>query len=216
MKKKLILMSALIIALSSFTGCGSSGTSTTEKKIEEKLPLTKENLTSVFSEYEYNVFAEINEEAKSIQADFIKKNDVERGKEKEELAKIEDILHERFDINEDDTHNNINCKYDYKIIVCRNFDKIAVREKPVIHVENKGQYYTYVEYKLNNKFDILNPYKDLKVTANDEEDGDLTSKIKIKNPEILNDVGEKKKLIYEVTDSDGNTATEKFSVDVIK
>ncbi|MDS0528575.1 hypothetical protein NNC19_23155, partial [Clostridium sp. SHJSY1] len=214
MKKKLILMSALIIALSSFTGCGSS-TSTTEKKIEEKLPLTKENLKSVFLDYEYNVVAEIDEEDKSIDAEFIKNNDVERGKEKEELDKIEMILHERFDIREDDTNNTIRCVYDGRTIVKRHWSKIQIGEIPYILVKKVDGVVPCIKYKLNSEFNMLSPYGGLVISASDKEDGDISDKIKVKNLEILKELGKNKKLIYEVTDSDGNTRTEEFDVDVI-
>lgn len=47
--------------------------------------------------------------------------------------------------------------------------------------------------------------QDSKITSTDLEDGDLTTKIKLINRDALNKIG-KQTLIYEVTDSDGNTA----------
>lgn len=46
--------------------------------------------------------------------------------------------------------------------------------------------------------------QDSKITSTDLEDGDLTTKIKLINRDALNKIG-KQTLIYEVTDSDGNT-----------
>ncbi|WP_343339120.1 immunoglobulin-like domain-containing protein [Terrisporobacter petrolearius] len=82
--------------------------------------------------------------------------------------------------------------------------KVTVRsdEKPVMLASD-------LELKIGDKFDPLK-----NVAASDKEDGDITSKIKV----IENTVDTTKvgiyKVVYEVTDSDGNTVTKEVRVTV--
>lgn len=55
----------------------------------------------------------------------------------------------------------------------------------------------------------------MKITAKDREDGDLTSKIKLKNNDSLTKIGTQT-LTYTVTDSDGNIVTSDLDIEITK
>ena len=84
--------------------------------------------------------------------------------------------------------------------------KVTVKENkaPVINANDK----VITE---QDEFDVK---KD--VTAKDEEDGDLTSKIKVKENTVNNKKVGEYKVIYEVTDSKGKTTTKEIKVTVTK
>ena len=70
------------------------------------------------------------------------------------------------------------------------------------------------KYSMSTKFNLFNPIKGATVTATDDEDGDITNKVKLKNSEVLTKLG-KQTLIYEVIDSDGNTRQYKVNSSAI-
>lgn len=80
-------------------------------------------------------------------------------------------------------------------------EEIIIAKFPTLKVENT----TYV--KLNSDFDLT-----AGVTANDQEDGDITSKIIVNKGDFtVNKTGEYT-LTYTVTDSDGNIATKERTI----
>jgi len=211
-KNKLILtMTAVsILILFSITGCSSSASRNAKT---EKLPLTKENVQKVFSE-QYNVrISEINNERKSINASFVTKANIPKNKSKETLKDIEDTLNTKFDVN--NKHNiSININVNDNILIDDTYGKIQIGEAPKIYVSTGYMYDT--TYFISKKFNLLNPFDTIKLTANDREDGDITNKIKLKNAEVLTKIGQHK-LIYVVVDSDGNiTMDDELSINVKK
>jgi len=211
-KNKLILtMTAVsILILFSITGCSSSASRNAKT---EKLPLTKENVQKVFSE-QYNVrISEINNERKSINASFDTKANIPKNKSKETLKDIEDTLNTKFDVN--NKHNiSININVNDNILIDDTYGKIQIGEAPKIYVSTGYMYDT--TYFISKKFNLLNPFDTIKLTANDREDGDITNKIKLKNAEVLTKIGQHK-LIYVVVDSDGNiTMDDELSINVKK
>ena len=211
-KNKLILtMTAVsILILFSITGCSSSASRNAKT---EKLPLTKENVQKVFSE-QYNVrISEINNERKSINASFDTKANIPKNKSKETLKDIEDTLNTKFDVN--NKHNiSININVNDNILIDDTYGKIQIGEAPKIYVSTGYMYDT--TYSISKKFNLLNPFDTIKLTANDREDGDITNKIKLKNEEVLTKIGQHK-LIYVVVDSDGNiTMDDELSINVKK
>ena len=84
--------------------------------------------------------------------------------------------------------------------------KVKVKENkaPVINAKDKSIY----------KDEEFNEFKD--VTATDEEDGTLTSKIKVKENTVKVKETGKYKVVYEVTDSRGKTTTKEIAVEVIE
>lgn len=197
-KLKLIMAAVSISILFSITGCSSSASSNTETKTE-KLELTEENVQKVFDD-EYNVrIKAVDNEQKSINVSFDTKSNIPKDKSKEMLKKIEDTLNKKFDVN--NKHNSIiNIYVNHDILIKNHYGKIQIGEKPII---NNSNYMYVTDYSMSTKFNLLNPFENVEITATDKEDGDLTSKIKLKNPEILTKIGVYQ-LNYEVTDSDGN------------
>ena len=204
-KLKLIMVAVSISILFSITGCSSSASSDTKT---EKLALTKENVQKVFADkYEVSSFNEVNN---SLGADFSTKIDIPKSKARETLKEVEDALHKNFNIVDKNSINIYN-SHD-NLLISDEGGVIQIKSAPTIDIENA--YYTY-SYSMSKKFNLLNPYENTKITANDKEDGDLTSKIKLKNPEILTKIGEHQ-LIYEVTDSDGNIYDNELKINVEK
>lgn len=194
---KLLLIIVAVSLLFSITGCSSSASDNTKT---EKLELTKENVQKVFaSQYDVGIKA-ILDEHKSISGVFISKKDISKNKAKETLKEIENSLHKNFDISND---NIIEILRNGHTIIKDNSGKIQIGEAPLIEIQEPLDFH---KYSSASKFNLLNPAKNVQVTAKDYEDGDITSKIKLKNSDVLTKTGEQE-LIYEVTDSDGNTET---------
>lgn len=194
--KKLIWVIAAVSLLSNITGCSSSASSNNKT---EKLPLTKENVQKVFNDkYNVEVYS-ILSSGKSMSGSFHAKADIPRSKAKNTLTEVENTLHKNFNISND---NSITIEVDGHILIKDESKKIQIGEIPEI---NKSNYMYDTDYSMSKKFNLLNPFEGVKLTAHDNEDGDITSKIKLKNPEVITKLGEHN-LIYEITDSDGNIA----------
>ncbi|HEY8893136.1 MAG TPA: hypothetical protein VIM70_23190 [Clostridium sp.] len=207
---KLIVIIAVVSLVFSITGCSSSVFSNT--KIE-KLTFTEKNVEKVFSN-QYNVrISDLNSERKSINVSFDTKTNIPKSKGKETLKSIEDTLNKKFDVN--NKHNiSINIYANDNILIEDNYGKIQIGEAPKIYVSTVYMYDT--TYSMSKKFDLLNPFDAIKVTADDKEDGDITNKIKLKNTEAITKRGQHK-LIYEIIDSDGNVTTDdELSINVKK
>lgn len=188
-----------------FTGCGSSASSNTKIK---KLELTEENVKKLFSDKYELIDVSIYGKNK-ISVYFIPKKDIPKDKGTEKLEEIENTLHKNFNIGNENTIQIINDNKNgrHRINVIKKFlGKIQIGTVPFFGF-NGTQHTEIMKYSMSTKFNLLNPYKNITLIATDEEDGDLTSKIKLKNPEILNKIGVNS-LIYEVTDSDNNTVTD--------
>lgn len=204
---KLLLVIAAVSVAFSITGCSSSASSNTKT---EKLALTKENVQKVFAtQYDVGINSILVED-KSLSGVFISKKDIPKDKAKETLKEIENTLHKNFDISND---NLIDISRNGHTIIKNDFGKIKIGEAPLIEIQEPLDFH---KYSMVTKFKLLNPSKNVQVTAKDVEDGDITSKIKLKNSEVLTKIGEQK-LIYEVTDSDGNTETNNaFKIEITK
>jgi hypothetical protein len=198
----------LLIAVVSliFTGCGSSASSNTKIK---KLELTEENVKKVFSDKYELLVVSIYGKNKGISGGFIPKEDIPKNKGKEKLEEIENTLQKNFNIGNE---NNIEILNDnkngsHRITVIKKFHgKIQIGTIPFFGF-NGTPHTEILKYSMSTKFNLLNPYKDITLIATDEEDGNITSKIKLKNPEVLSKIGVNS-LIYEVMDSDNNTVTD--------
>ncbi|MBU3093548.1 hypothetical protein KPL35_15930 [Clostridium sp. CF011] len=202
---KLILIIAVVTILFSITGCSSSASSNAKT---EKLALTKENVQKVFSD-EYSL-SSINLDWGNVRATFTTKKDVNRKEAIKLIKDIESKAQKNFKVT---VPSSIELKNIDNVLIGHTGDgKIFIGYSPDISIEKK--YYVY-KYSMANKFNLLNPVDDVKVTATDSEDGDVTSKIKLKNPEVLTKIGEQT-LNYEVTDSDGNTDDNAFKVEITK
>ena len=202
---KLILIIAVVAILFSITGCSGSASSNTKT---EKLALTKENVQKVFSD-EYSL-SSINLDWGNVRATFTTKKDVNRKEATKLIKDIESKAQKNFKVT---VPSSIELKNIDNVLIGHTGDgKIFIGYSPDISIEKK--YYVY-KYFMANKFNLLNPVDDVKVTATDSEDGDVTSKIKLKNPEVLTKIGEQT-LNYEVTDSDGNTDDNAFKVEITK
>lgn len=194
-KLKLIMAAVSISILFSITGCSSSASNNTETK-SEKLALSKANVQKVFADkYEVGSYSS---SSNSIQIDFNTITNIPKNKARETLKKVEDTLHKNFNIGDE---NVINIFNDQNILIRNVGGEIQIEEKPIINIESPIVYDS--TYSMSTKFNLLNPFENVEITATDKEDGDLTSKIKLKNPEILTKIGVYQ-LNYEVTDSDGN------------
>ncbi|HEY5588577.1 MAG TPA: hypothetical protein VIK86_06445 [Candidatus Paceibacterota bacterium] len=209
MKNRKTIVIAILLLIVMFAGCSKSTVSTNGKS--EKLVLTKENIQKVFSE-EYDVTIKaLDSKNESVDASFTTKEDITKDKAKEKLKEIEDTLQKKFGVI-----NKKNCFIviysNEKTVVSDYYGKIQMGEVPTIDIKNS--YYNY-SYSIANKFNLLNPFEDTQLTAKDKEDGDITSKIKLKNPEILTKIGQQT-LIYEVTDSDDNIVTNNIKIEITK
>lgn len=206
-KLKLIMAAVSISILFSITGCSSSASSNTETKTE-KLELTEENVQKVFAD-EYTL-SSINLEWGNVRATFTTKKNVDRKETTKLIKDIESKAQKNFKVSDPSTIElkNINNVF----LGHTENGKILIGYSPDIQIEKK--YYTY-SYSMSKKFNLLNPIDDVKVTATDSEDGDITSKIKLKNPDVLTKIGEQT-LNYEVTDSDGNTDNNELKINVKK
>jgi len=194
---KLLLIIAIVTLVFSITGCSSSASRNAKT---EKLPLTKGNVQKVFSN-KYNVgISEIDNSNKSIDVSFDAKSSIPKNKARETLKGIEDTLNKTFNVNNKESMV-IDVTVNSNILIEDNYGKIQIGEAPKIYVSTGYMYDT--SYSMSKKFDLLNPFDTIKVTANDKEDGGIINKIKLKNPEVLTKIGQHK-LIYVVVDSDGN------------
>lgn len=206
-ENKLILTMAAvsILILFNITGCSSSKVSTT--KIE-KLAVTKENVQKVFSE-QYKL-SSIDVDWGNVSATFTTKKDVNRNVARKLIKDIESKAQKNFKVTQPSSIklNNIN---DVLLGHTEN-GKIFIGETPSISIETQEYVHTY---SMKTKFNLLNPTSDVKVTSTDSEDGDLTSKIKLKNPDVLTKIGEQT-LTYNVTDSDGNIGSTDLKIEIIK
>ena len=204
---ELLLVISIVSLVFSVTGCSSSAASNTKT---EKLALTKENVQKVFAtQYDVGINS-ILVEHKSFSGVFISKKDIPKDKARETLKEIENTLHKNFDISND---NLIDISRNGHTIIKNDSGKIQIGEAPLIEIQEPLDFH---KYSMATKFNLLNPTKNVQVTAKDVEDGDITSKIKLKNSEVLTKIGEQK-LIYEVTDSDGNTETNNaFKIEITK
>lgn len=200
---KTILIGIILSLIMILSACGNNNIITTKK-----IPLTSENVLKVFNN-QYNV-EHINLETGNVTATFVTKSNTNR---KDSVQLIKDI---QTKINENFTVTNSNSitldNYDYKLLGATDNKKIVVGYDPDISI--KTQEYNH-KYSMSSKFNLLNPTSDVKITAKDREDGDLTSKIKLKNNESLTKIGTQT-LTYIVTDSDGNTVTSDLDIEITK
>lgn len=210
MKKIIVLMISSLLVVTMFAGCRSSDSA--------KLPLTKENIEKVFSDQYYVGIEGINQGTEidkgSIQATFVTKKDVNRKDSPKLIKEIREKLHANFDIG---SNNHIELySYNKKLLgsTQADNDKVVIGSVPYINI-NHLLSMELPKYSMSTKFNLLNPVKGAKVTATDNEDGNITSKVKLKNSEILTKLGEQT-LIYEVTDSDGNIVTNELDIEVTK
>lgn len=204
-------MSFLLVAVM-LAGCKSSASS------NGKLPLTKENIQKVFSN-EYDVEVDGIEEPtatgkQSVEVTFVTRKNVNRKDSSKLIKDIRKKLHENFDVG---SNNNLQLNNSNNKLLGStqsDNDKIEIGEIPVLSI-NQPIFVELPKYSMSTKFNLLKPVNEVTVTAKDEEDGDITNKIKLKNSEVLTKLG-KQTLIYEVTDSDGNTRTNELDIEVTK
>lgn len=206
-KNKLILTIAAvsILILFSITGCSSSSSSNT--KIE-KLAVTKENVQKVFGE-QYNL-SDIDTDWGNVSATFTTKKNVNRKEATKLINDIESKAQKNFKVTNPSSIqlNNID-----NVLIGRSENgKIFIGDSPSISIETQEYVHTY---SMKTKFNLLNPTSDVKITATDPEDGNLTSKIKLKNPEVLTKIGEQT-LTYNITDSDGNLDSKDLKIEITK
>lgn len=197
---KLILLISILLLIG-VTGCSSS-TSTNTKKIE-KLAFTKENIQKVLNN-KYNIYG-MNEYKGRILLNIQSENTTfTKEQAKKELKRIEKILNENISIKGID---DIRIKNKNNLLAISYLQgKIQIGEEPIIG-NAYGRVPIYSEYVIGTKFDYLNPAEGIKIIVTDKEDGDITNKVKLENPEVLKTEGVQT-LIYEVSDSDGNTVTD--------
>ncbi|MBU3174417.1 hypothetical protein [Clostridium estertheticum] len=204
MKKSKISQLLLIISVVSliFTGCNSASSNTKT----EKLALTKENVQKAFAgKYDVGI-KELDNERKSIDVSFNAKSSIPKNKAKESLKEIEDTLSKTFSVS-DKQNIIIGINVNNNNLINSHYGKIQIGELPVIYVKEPNDLHSNI-YSMSTKFNLINPAKNVIVTAKDKEDGDITSKIKLKNPEVLTKIADVQKLKYEVIDSDGNIGTD--------
>ena len=202
---KLIGIIAVVSLVFSITGCGSSTASNTKS---EKLAVTKENVQKVFSE-QYNL-SSIDVDWGNVSATFTTKKDVNRKEATKLIKDIELKAQKNFKVNDPSSIklNNI----DNVLLGHSEKNKIVIGYLPDISIGT--QEYVH-KYSITTKFNLLNPTSDVKITADDAEDGNLINKIKLKNPEVLTKIGDQT-LTYEVTDSDGNTDSTDLKIEITK
>ncbi len=202
---KLIGIIAVVSLVFSITGCGSSTASNTKN---EKLAVTKENVQKVFSE-QYNL-SSIDVDWGNVSATFTTKKDVNRKEATKLIKDIELKAQKNFKVNDPSSIklNNI----DNVLLGHSEKNKIVIGYLPDISIGT--QEYVH-KYSITTKFNLLNPTSDVKITADDAEDGNLINKIKLKNPEVLTKIGDQT-LTYEVTDSDGNTDSTDLKIEITK
>lgn len=193
---KIILIAIFLLIIAMLTACGSIIPT-------KKLALTRANIQKVFvNTYGVEIYL-LDSPNKSISANFYPKTDIPKDKVKDALTQIKSTLHKNFDIS----NNNI-IEIDIKehTLIKDNNGKIQIGDLPQINIQ-EPTFYIPQTYFMSTKFNILTLNRaDMKITATDYEDGDLTNKIKLKNSNVLTKIGTQT-LIYEVTDSNGNTVT---------
>jgi len=200
-KEKIILIAISLLIITFLPACGA------------KLELTKANIEKTFSsKYDVGV-SSINDTNKSISVILSSKNDIPKANAKDTLTQIQTTLSNKFDIS---NNNIIEVNVKGHTLIKDTNGKIQVGEGPKINIK-ESLFPISPVYSMSNKFNLLKLDEyNIKVTATDYEDGDLTNKITIKNKDILTKLGTQN-LIYEVADSDGNTATNNsLKVEVIK
>lgn len=213
MKRIILLIISFLLVTIMLVGCKSSANNKSET-----LPLTKENIQKVFAD-QYTVEVEAIDaptatDKGSIQATFVTRKNVNKKDSPKLIVEIRKELHENFALNNRNIIqlNNYNNKRLGRVE--SDNDKVVIGEVPCINI-NTPISMEYPKYSMSTKFNLLNPVEGAKITADDDEDGDITNKIKLKNGEVLTKLG-KQTLIYEVTDSDGNTRTNELDIEVTK
>ena len=200
-KKKIILIAISILLITILDACG------------QKLELTKVNVEKVFSnKYDVGVTS-INDTNKSISAIFSSKKDISKTKAKDTLTQIQNTLSKKFVMS---TNNTIEIDVKGHTLIKDNYGKMQIGEDPKINIKESLYPITPI-YSMSHKLNLLKLDEyNIKVTATDYEDSDLTNKIIIKNKDVLTKLGPQT-LIYEVADSDGNTVTNnKLKIEVIR
>ena len=188
-KTMFIGISLLLIIM--LTACGNT----------KKLTLTSENIQKVFNNtFNVGIYS-ISDQNESISAIFNAKQNIPKSKAKEELTQVEGTLHKNFTIS---NSNSIDIEVKGRTLIQDDYGKIQIGQIPEINISVPIIYLN--DYSMSTKFNLLSPVENSKITATDPEDGDLTSKIKLKNSNVLTEIGTHT-LIYEVTDSNGNTVT---------
>lgn len=217
-KKLIITSSILMVIMILLASCGNKTTSQTSTQTE-KLALTKENIQKVFKDdYAIVEIPGINTDIpsdQSVSITFVTKNNTNRKDAPKLIKAIQKKLHENFTLGAGNTIQINN--YNNKLLarVGSDKDKIVLGSSPVINFSNMPYGGNPSRPITNKNFDLLNPATDIQVTATDDEDGDLTNKIKLLNSIDINKIGTQT-LHYEVTDSDGNTRTDDLDIDITK
>ena len=202
---KLILIIASVLIFLSVAGCVNFESSNNKA---EKLELTNENIQKIFNE-QYKV-GPIDLEWGNIGATFTTKKNVDRKEATELIEDIELKIQKNFTVVDS---NSIKLKNFDNILLGQTDNKrISIGYSPDIYIETKEYVH---KYSIATKFNLLNPSSDVKITAKDSEDGNLTNKIKLKNIDVLTKIG-KQTLNYEVTDSDGNIKNTDLDIEIIK
>ena len=188
---KIMFIGISLLLIIMLTACGTT----------KKLTLTSENIQKVFNNtFNVGIYS-ISDQNKSISAIFNAKQNIPKSKAKEELTQVEGTLHKNFAIS---NSNSIDIEVKGHTLIQDDYGKIQIGQAPEINISVPIIYLN--DYSMSTKFNLLSPVENSKITATDPEDGDLTSKIKLKNSYVLTEIGTHT-LIYEVTDSSGNTVT---------
>jgi len=198
---KIMFIGISLLLIIMLTACGTT----------KKLTLTSENIQKVFNNtFNVGIYS-ISDQNKSISAIFNAKQNIPKSKAKEELKQVEGTLHKNFAIS---NSNSIDIEVKGHTLIQDDYGKIQIGQIPEINISVPIIYLN--DYSMSTKFNLLSPVENSKITATDPEDGDLTSKIKLKNSYVLTEIGTHT-LIYEVTDSNGNTVTNnELTITVIK
>ena len=188
---KIMFIGISLLLIIMLTACGNT----------KKLTLTSENIQKVFNNtFNVGIYS-ISDQNESISAIFNAKQNIPKSKAKEELTQVEGTLHKNFTIS---NSNSIDIEVKGHTLIQDDYGNIQIGQIPEINISVPIIYLN--DYSMSTKFNLLSPVENSKITATDPEDGDLTSKIKLKNSYVLTEIGTHT-LIYEVTDSAGNTIT---------
>lgn len=202
---KLILIIAAVLIVFNIVGCSRSESSSNKT---EKLVLTKENIQKAFSD-QY-IVDPIDLEWGNISATFTTKKNVNRKEATNLIKEIELKIQKNFTVV---NSNSIKLKNIDNVLLGQTENKgISIGYLPDIYIETKEYVH---KYSISTKFNLLNPSSDVKITAKDSEDGDLTNKIKLKNIDVSTKIG-KQTLNYEVIDSDGNIKNTDLDIEITK
>lgn len=201
---KIVLIVITLLLIVALAACGNNNAKTIKK-----IPLTSQNVQKVFNN-QYNV-EHINLDSNNVTATFVSKNKVSRKDAANLIKDIQAKINENFTITNSNDITLDNNDYT-QIGVTDNNNKITIGAEPSIYIKTKE--YTH-NYSMSSKFNLLKPAGDVTITAKDSEDGNLTSKIKLKNDDVLTKLGSQT-LTYTVTDSDGNTTTSNLDLEITK